>query len=296
MRVLPGFNGALNSGLPDYLIAILMLSPLVCILGARMPGGRAWSGFVVLPMVVVLSWPVLSQSWNMRGTEAIQTGTPAALGFVLVLLMGYGNYFGTANTLSATLYASAILCRMWPSAGWSTAGPPLFVTETLPVLAGLMLHHRIHCLGQWPVKSRLQSANRLWVTFRDLFGIVWAKRVMDRMNLFSVRESWRVSLSLDGFVLAEPFEFERSIAPNGSLTGLTEDPSSGSPSLISNQPESTEASGILSVNATESITDEQIERPLYVLCWLLSRFADECWRQQRLGIYYCAAERTIPEI
>ena len=29
MRVLPGFNGALNSGLPDYLIAILMLSPLV---------------------------------------------------------------------------------------------------------------------------------------------------------------------------------------------------------------------------------------------------------------------------
>ena len=38
----------------------------------------------------------------------------------------------------------------------------------------------------------------LWLRYRDLFGIVWAKRVMDRVNQLLRRESLPMEITLDG--------------------------------------------------------------------------------------------------
>jgi hypothetical protein len=42
--------------------------------------------------------------------------------------------------------------------------------------------------------------DRIWFDFLDQFGIVWARRIQDRINEMARREKWSVRLELDGFV------------------------------------------------------------------------------------------------
>jgi hypothetical protein len=50
----------------------------------------------------------------------------------------------------------------------------------------------------------LPRFDRLWNDVRDLFGIVWAKRLMDRVNDAAAQHAWPVRLGLDGFVPHDP--------------------------------------------------------------------------------------------
>lgn len=265
VRFLPSATAQLGSDLPDYLVSTLLLTPLVSVLGARMPAGRAWSVFVVLPLVIVLCWPALSEAWNMRNPAPIDVGTPASLGFLLVLVMAYGNYFGSGNTTAATLYAAGIMIRMWPVTGWRPmiALEPhqaILLTDGLPAAAAFLGYSRICKLHKMPASTHAQAANRLWLTFRDLFGIVWAKRVMDRMNLFATREQWAVLLTLDGFTEPQP---EHQAKSNDHKKTSTTDalPSEQTANIERQMPD----------------TSSTLHRPMTVLCWLLTRFASESW-------------------
>ena len=79
----------------------------------------------------------------------------------------------------------------------------------------------------------------LWQDFRDLYGIVWAKRVMDRVNQFAVRENWSVELSLDGF------QDRSQIDENRVSTDV--------------------------MRPVDAVPD----RALHILCWILRRFVDQ---------------------
>ena len=51
------------------------------------------------------------------------------------------------------------------------------------------------------LRSRLEQQSpldHLWIDFRDCFGIVWAKRILDRMNEVAVTKQWPVQLQLHG--------------------------------------------------------------------------------------------------
>lgn len=93
----------------QYLAAVMLLSPMIAVLGARRPGARAWPWFVVLTMIVVLQWPSVSELLAGSANSAVQVPTPTFAGFVLVLIMGFGNYFGTINTLPAVFGGTAVL-------------------------------------------------------------------------------------------------------------------------------------------------------------------------------------------
>ena len=41
-----------------YAACVLWVAPAVAVLGARRPGSGAWSGFVMVPLLLVLEWPV----------------------------------------------------------------------------------------------------------------------------------------------------------------------------------------------------------------------------------------------
>src|SRR5580658_9314791 len=80
--------------------AVLMISPFVSALGARRPGSRVWSFFVVLPVMVVLMLPAVT-AWNrdLRPTP-LRLETPMVTGYALVLVMGTGNYLGRRFALA----------------------------------------------------------------------------------------------------------------------------------------------------------------------------------------------------
>jgi hypothetical protein len=69
--------------------------------------------------------------------------------------------------------------------------------------ASLLLIARMPAAREKPANNNphdtLTRLNIVWDDFQQLFGIVWAKRVMDRMNQFSAREKWPITLQLTGF-------------------------------------------------------------------------------------------------
>ncbi|MCP4788115.1 MAG: hypothetical protein GY903_13360 [Fuerstiella sp.] len=228
----------------QYLSAVLLLTPLIQIMGARRPGVTAWPWFVVLPLIVILQWPAASEVMGDTSDAAIQIPSPTVLGFLLVLLMGSGNYFGTACTSSMLCGAAGVTMIVLPVTEWAAFSNEWFFPLGCGMLAiaAALLPRRFFCHDTSTVPS-----SQLWSDFRDLYGMVWAKRVMDRVNQFAEREHWDVRMTLDGFA---------------AVPAATE-------GMGTSQGDSLPAAHGLQTSPTIPA-----ERSWQVLCWVLRRFAE----------------------
>jgi hypothetical protein len=221
--------------------AVLLLSPFVAALGARRPGSRVWTLFVVLPVIVVLMLPAVT-AWNrdLRPTP-LRLESPMVVGYALVLVMGAGNYLGTRFAIPALLAAGASLTLVWPLSQMAERySPP---TSTLHSAAAIALSTAAWLGARQAAKTRRSSRNPLdavWNDYRDFFGIVWGKRIMDRMNDAAQQEGWPVRLQYEGFVPVD----------------------SASPADLS---------------------PDQKSRVEHALRWLLRRFVDPAWIDERMA-------------
>ncbi len=231
-----------------YANAVLSLCPPMAVLGSRRPGTRVWTWFILWPMLLALGWPVITlwlQGSELRG---LQLETPQLVTFCLVLLMGVGNYCGTRFTVSALLYGASTLALVVSSsansAGWLSDRVGIrFWSTVLMLLAVWMIR-----TSSRPIAAT--KFDQLWFDFFDTFGIVWGRRIQDRINFIAAKEGLPVRLELDGFA------------------GITA-PDRSSVSLSSDAP-------IANANEVEA-------RVEHILRWLLRRFVDPVWIDHRLG-------------
>lgn len=273
-----------------YLAGTMLLTPSVVVLGARRPGADSWHWFVVLPLVMVLQWPALTQLLNGVRRESIEIGMPAFSGVLLVLLMSTGNYFGTRQTFSSILITTTVLINAIPATGLvdvpCRAVIPL-LSLVLLWLACFLVRRNLDQLNH-SIKSSStlhQRSTGLWLLFRDLYGMVWFRRVMDRVNQFAVREKWSVRLTADGF---QPLvaTFPPSVATTGSA-GLAE--RSEHPEVVNREYSVSPASATSQRDPMPaSVSDVVVRRPVDVLCWVLRRFADDDWLTIRAGVEVCS--------
>ena len=179
-----------------YGVAILLLTPLVFALGARQPIARAWPWFVVLPMVTVLAIPSLSLLWRSGTGVPLQLESPTLVGMALVAVMGAGNYLLTRFRGPAALHVTGIVLLVSP---WTSHGDG--GTATVPTAVGLTLvglAFPLAVLIGRTVDTNASPHQRVWADFRDTFGGLWAKRVMDRVNWTAAEEKWPARLELTG--------------------------------------------------------------------------------------------------
>ena len=187
-----------------YWTAVVSVIPPIAVLGAKRPGSEAWNFFVLIPLVFVLGWPALTV-WTSQGPDALRVETPVLIGFVLVLVMGCGNYIATRLALPALLYALGVVLVLAPcstvSAGLGISFETFRVSGTISMLlsvlwSGLILTHQ---------PAATWGPERVWNDFRETFGIVWTKRAMDRINIeFASREQWPAQLGPDGLEWPTP--------------------------------------------------------------------------------------------
>jgi hypothetical protein len=181
-----------------YASAVVALCPAIAVLGARRPGTRVWNWFILLPLLFALGWPVLTLLVQNSDVRGLQLETPQLVGYLLVLVMGAGNYFGTRYTLSGLLYAVANACLIvsnstvfpiWLSDRWwarclATGGVALAVLFAAASTGGS--------------SSAQNRFDRLWLDFFDQFGVVWGRRIQDRVNFMAAKEAWPARLELHG--------------------------------------------------------------------------------------------------
>lgn len=197
--------GAVEAPVADqlwYAVSVVMLCPPIAVLGARRPGSRVWNAFVLVPLLLVLSVPALT-AWNREWeVDLLRIEAPAAVGYGLVLVMGLGNYLGTRFALPGLLLGAAEGLLL----------VPLLEVEWLRLaeraecrIGGTILLAAALWGGAFCARARQTHAgyNRLWIDFRDQFGLVWAKRIQDRVNDTASKEGWPVRLEMHGFRRAD---------------------------------------------------------------------------------------------
>lgn len=196
----------LQSGVRDqiwYAASVVMLCPFIAVLGAKRPTSRTWTGFVLVPLLLVLGWPALT-AWDLHlEVEPLQLEAPAFLAFCLVLVMALGNYLGTRFGGSSLLLGIALLLNVLPF--WQGAPFPLPSPATSR-LWGTSLLVVSFALAARNSKRQAESAlplDRLWNDFRDFYGIVWSKRILDRINDTAETEQWPARLEMHGLVWIE---------------------------------------------------------------------------------------------
>jgi hypothetical protein len=225
-----------------YFAATMLLTPLVTILGARRPGISAWHWFVVLPMVVVLQWPAISQLSGNHWRAPIELSAPSMMGIVVVLIMSAGTFLGTRSAIFAMLYSSGIVVLLTSVSSLTTAKTDITSLGPLLVLMALWMTRRNLIRNLHRIHSSENSSQRtraVWSLFSSLHGFAWTRRVQDRINQFAPRERWTVQLSSAGF-------------------------------------EHTAHDGV------QPPTDDELTQPVEAFIWVLARFADEHWLRQIL--------------
>lgn len=183
-----------------YFASVLALTPPIAVLGARRPTCRAWNWFVLMPLLLVFTWPLLAVIQGPVGPAAFSLEAPVVVGYALVLLMGAGNYLGLRFSLSALLWMAGLLLVLLPLcpaiAGWVPGAQTGRVCGCFClVAAGWIADRQVATSG---TNRSGPSLNRVWEDFRDLFGIVWARRVQERFNEEARRKGLPVRLGILG--------------------------------------------------------------------------------------------------
>ena len=225
-----------------YGTAILSLCPAIAVLGARRPGNRVWAMFILLPMLCALGWPIGALAVQGSELRGLQLETPQLAAYGLILIMGFGNYCGTRNTLTAIIF-SMVLFAMVLSI--SSITPIWLADRNFTRIWGTICVSVTVCMMSTRKRiSRVHPFDRVWFDFFDDFGIVWGRRIQDRINHLASRERLPVRLELDGFVFTDSSQRVDS-----------------------------------ALGEHLSQTEARVE---HFLRWLLRRFVDPIWIDQRL--------------
>lgn len=178
-----------------FVAAVTLFGPLMALLGAKRPQDKAWQ-FIVATLLVVLALPGLE--WWLVGSGEPREIHPARLVFLGLLAgMGCVNYLPTRYWSSGVLVTAAQMSALAPY----VIGSHLAISAgACPAMAVCLIDVAL-LLAYWPcVKEKSQSGlDRIWLEFRDAYGVVWALRVAARVNAAAEICSLPVRLHWQGF-------------------------------------------------------------------------------------------------
>lgn len=184
-----------------YLSSLCSLAALTTVLNARRPGAAAWAILMGL-LVLVLLIPWLEGSGLVHGrtmASRLRLEPPWSLFYAGLVLVGVGNYlptrFGGAALLLGLGLAVVWLGLTHP--GWPperrawlwVAGPGLTVVAVWTAEAIACRNRKAH-----------SDLDRLWLWFRDRWGVVWALRVQERFQGVAEASGWPLRLTWSGTV------------------------------------------------------------------------------------------------
>jgi hypothetical protein len=197
-----------------FMAAILTFCPTVAVFGAKRPQDRAWQ-WVVLAFWGVLSLPA-AEAWLLHSESQFQLHAVWSWFLAGMIVVSCANYLFT---------------RFWASAVAVALGQWLLLADYLPLrfsqlphwtpTAGLAALTIGVYLAMNPARSRLRlpPLDRVFLDFRDQYGVVWGLRIAERINASARMYHWPVRLEWHGFQFAQVVE-RSSDCSTGATEGL----------------------------------------------------------------------------
>ena len=186
----PSFAEALN-----FTSAAATFCPMMAVLGAKRPQNVGWQ-LIVLTLWAVLTLPVAEMLVLWQG-GTLDLGPAREWMLIILIVVGLANYvltrFGAASCLFA-IGQSFVLWRHLPLPDSLNAIPnPRSIGTMLIVVAVFVVWF------QTRTQSTSSNWDQVWGQFRDMFGLVWGLRVMERVNSTGKIGDWKTELQWTGF-------------------------------------------------------------------------------------------------
>jgi hypothetical protein len=177
-----------------FAAALSTFCPIMALLGAKRPQNRGWQ-LIVLSLWLVLSLP--SGEWLLYG--GVAEIHPARFWFLLILVgTGAMNRMGTRYWPSSLLYCAGQIILVMPF--FTTAAPLSAPSAALVGTSAIVLSWLLVAVGIPRSRAVTVPLDRVWLDFRDGFGVVWSLRVVERMNASARMYDWPIALTWGGFV------------------------------------------------------------------------------------------------
>ena len=160
----------------------------VAVLGARRPGASAWN-FVVIGLLAVLLLPLLNGLGELRLETAQELFLAATLAVPLL------NYLPTRLGPGVFLAAAGCGGELLRLCGWTSPALGLLLIACAPWTAWL---------GLVRGNARATAFDRLWLAYRDRFGVVWGQRMREQFNRAAHHAGWPVVLRWRGLRVTSP--------------------------------------------------------------------------------------------
>lgn len=184
--------------LVNYLALCLTGCAGVAVLGARRPGVGAWN-FVVVGLLAILLLPIAETV--VAGGELRLEG-PRLIFLSATLAVIILNYLPTRLAPAALMLAVGCALEILRLAGTEDIVDRL---EQSQLLVWLLI-----ALAPWAGFERLvwqpepdSEFDRIWLDFRDRWGLVWGQRVREQFNSSAAHAGWPVILRWGGLRLVE---------------------------------------------------------------------------------------------
>jgi len=190
-----------------FAAACTTFCPLIALLGAKRPQDRSWH-LVVGTLWIVLALPV-GETILLRPGQPLDIHGLRAWFLILLILLGLANSCPT---------------RFWPASLLFGSGQALLISEFMPYAQALngLVGQRATTYGLGLIVGALATAlildagrrkppslDRLWLDFRDRFGLFWGLRIVERVNAAAqlnglpIRLGWHGFRTTNGSELAE---------------------------------------------------------------------------------------------
>jgi len=175
--------------------AALSFCPLMALIGAKRPQHRAWD-FVVASLWAILALPAAEGYFLHRGPR-VEVGEIRSWFLWVLILLGPVNFLPTRYWLGSLLLAASQLAVFAPSL--ALVRRPIFPqAETIGALLSVAALAAAW-LASCQTTPAMHRMNRLWLDFRDTFGLFWALRVQERINAAAQQRGWNLELGWSGF-------------------------------------------------------------------------------------------------
>ncbi len=189
----------------DLIAATSTFSPFMALLGAKRPQNGAWS-WIVLSLWGIAAWPAIESLAANQG-ESLEIHPIWKCFYAVLVVAGVCNYLPTKfwfPALIVGLSQCALLGRALPAGeDWivplrsqvaDTMLPELIISgrrdyHLWNIAAGIVPISLATCAAYFLANRRRHSIdaigagwNRVWLDFRDRYGVQWSFRVIERVN------------------------------------------------------------------------------------------------------------------
>ena len=209
----------LESGRPitgrlTYVMVLAILAGLISVLGARNPGGGAWAILMVL-LVVVFLIPWLEGTGRLRraqGLAQLPFESPWTLFYGVLVIAGVTNFLPTRYGPAALCVGFGLVLEYLAltRTGWPAEARTMACSGVAWSLAASV--YVAGWLADQPTRGR-NNLDRMYLWFRDHWGVVWALRTQDRFNRTAELSGWPFRLTWFGLAPTDPAAVDAPIDP-----------------------------------------------------------------------------------